>query len=842
VASKGFRSAVARRGAALGLAALTVTAMVGTLVVRAPERANASGAAGYWMVGADGGVFNYGEAPFYGSAGSVPLNSPIVGFVPTPAAGYWMVAGDGGIFAFGDAPFFGSMGGKPLNRPIAGMASAPDGRGYWLVATDGGVFAFGEAPFFGSMAGERLSRPIVDFAVTPTGQGYWMATSDGAVYGFGDAGYYGSVDNAQLTKRIQALAPTPSGYGYWLVSADGGIFAFGDAGWYGAATGRTDKRVIDVAGTATGRGYYLTTSNGQVFPFGDATGYGDPSRGRLNSSIIALAVASPSAGQAQGAGPGPGPGPGPGSGAGPGGLTAVDDSASGAEDAALNIDVVANDTAPPGGGALTLQSVTPPAHGRAAVADNRVAYTPAPDYHGPDTFTYTVADAGGATATGTVHVDLAPVDDRPEAIADTVAIADGGQMAIDVVANDRGLGDGLKELAVVQGPTHGQAVVQPDQKIAYTPAGGFKGTDTLEYRVTDTDDESSTAKVTINVGGVNHVPVAVDDTLTTRSGRQTQPLDVTSTDDVADGVREVRFADPNGAPTDAADIATGAGGLARRSGTRITYTAPSGTFTGSDSFTYVVIDNDGEVSKPATVRASVVANKAPQVKDGTVSVPQNRQAAGSLAKLGWDPEKDVITFSLRSSPAGQLTLKPDGSFLYQAPSGVDVDTFSFVANDGNSDSNEGHLSIQVTQAQATAASSSTTTTTAPSPAGGSPSTTTTTHRAAATTTTTAHSSSPSTTATTAHGSSPSTTATTAKPSGSSSTKTKKAPSSNNRGKAPPPTTTTTGSSSTGSPTGTSPTGGSSTGSTPAKAGLVPVLPLAALPALARRRGRRRRRR
>ena len=41
-----------------------------------------------------------------------------------------------------------------------------------------------------------------------------------------------------------------------------------------------------------------------------------------------------------------------------------------------------------------------------------------------------------------------------------------------------------------------------------------------------------------------------------------------------------------------------------------------------------MLDNDGEVSKPATVRANVVANQPPQVKDGTVAVPQNRQAAG----------------------------------------------------------------------------------------------------------------------------------------------------------------------------------------------------------------------
>ena len=57
--------------------------------------------------------------------------------------GYWLVAADGGIFTFGDARFFGSTGNLHLNQPIVGMAATPDGNGYWLVAADGGIFSFG---------------------------------------------------------------------------------------------------------------------------------------------------------------------------------------------------------------------------------------------------------------------------------------------------------------------------------------------------------------------------------------------------------------------------------------------------------------------------------------------------------------------------------------------------------------------------------------------------------------------------------------------------------------------------------------------------------------------------
>jgi hypothetical protein len=80
------------------------------------------------------------------------------------STGYWLVAADGGIFSFGDAQFFGSTGAMTLNKPIVGMAATPDGKGYWLVAADGGIFSFGDAQFFGSTGAMTLNKPIVGMA------------------------------------------------------------------------------------------------------------------------------------------------------------------------------------------------------------------------------------------------------------------------------------------------------------------------------------------------------------------------------------------------------------------------------------------------------------------------------------------------------------------------------------------------------------------------------------------------------------------------------------------------------------------------------------------------------
>lgn len=63
---------------------------------------------------------------------------------------YWLTAEDGGVFAFGNAPFYGCMAGTPLNGHITGMSVTPTGMGYWLNGCDGDIFAFGDAPFYGS--------------------------------------------------------------------------------------------------------------------------------------------------------------------------------------------------------------------------------------------------------------------------------------------------------------------------------------------------------------------------------------------------------------------------------------------------------------------------------------------------------------------------------------------------------------------------------------------------------------------------------------------------------------------------------------------------------------------
>jgi hypothetical protein len=134
---------------------------------------------------------NLGQAPPKPPVPGVTGGAMEVAMHPS-GKGYYIVASDGGVFSFGEAPFFGSLGGQTLNKPITGMAVRPQGDGYILCGADGGVFAFGAAQFLGSLGNIRLNAPIVDIEFDAEGDGYWMLGADGGIFTFGSANYHGS--------------------------------------------------------------------------------------------------------------------------------------------------------------------------------------------------------------------------------------------------------------------------------------------------------------------------------------------------------------------------------------------------------------------------------------------------------------------------------------------------------------------------------------------------------------------------------------------------------------------------------------------------------------------------
>ena len=118
------------------------------------------------------------------------LNKPIVGMAPTPdGQGYWFVASDGGVFAFGDAPFYGSVGGVPHQVPGRGHRQhRPPASGYWFTNDNGAVSAFGNATYWGS-APQVLNKPVVGMARRPAAASFGASTYPSGSYGYDVSNY-----------------------------------------------------------------------------------------------------------------------------------------------------------------------------------------------------------------------------------------------------------------------------------------------------------------------------------------------------------------------------------------------------------------------------------------------------------------------------------------------------------------------------------------------------------------------------------------------------------------------------------------------------------------------------
>jgi hypothetical protein len=115
----------------------------------------------------------FGDAKNYGSI-TKPMRAHVVAMVATAdGKGYWIACSTGGVFNFGDALFYGSAKAGTPGLPIVAMAATPDSGGYWLVDADGSVFRFGDALHLALR--EKARSRVVGFAVTPDGTGAWTS-------------------------------------------------------------------------------------------------------------------------------------------------------------------------------------------------------------------------------------------------------------------------------------------------------------------------------------------------------------------------------------------------------------------------------------------------------------------------------------------------------------------------------------------------------------------------------------------------------------------------------------------------------------------------------------------
>jgi VCBS repeat-containing protein len=357
--------------------------------------------------------------------------------------------------------------------------------------------------------------------------------------------------------------------------------------------------------------------------------------------------------------------------------------------------VLGNDT-DADGDVLTVQLVDPPTAGVLTLnANGAFAYTPNPDFHGIDWFTYRARDAATASNVATVTITVNSVNDAPVAVnaayvldEDTVLIV----AAPGLLAHAGDVDGDVLTAHLVGGPAHGVASVNLDGSFSYTPFADYHGPDSFTYRANDGQANSNVATIAITVRPVNDLPVAAGNSYTTNED--------TLLTVAAPGVLG-NDSDIDGDPLTASLVAPPAHGTLTLNANGSFAYLPNQDYHGLDGFTYRAHDGTG-YSAVATVTITVVqVNDPPLAADDAYTTAEDTVlaiVAPGVKANDTDPDGNPFTVRLIDPPAhGTVVLAANGSFSYTPAANFHgTDRFTYRANDALADSNLATVTITVT--------------------------------------------------------------------------------------------------------------------------------------------------
>jgi len=349
------------------------------------------------------------------------------------------------------------------------------------------------------------------------------------------------------------------------------------------------------------------------------------------------------------------------------------------EDTAKAITLTGSDA---DGNALTYTIVSNPTRGTLGGSGASRTYTPAANYNGSDSFTFKVNDGTADSATATVTISIAPVNDVPMANAQTVAVVEDTAKAITLAGTDID-GDALT-FQVVTSPTKG-SLSGTAPNLTYTPNANVNGSDSLTFRAYDGVAYSAAVTVTISIAAVNDAPVAINQ-------------NVAAVEDTAKAIT-LTGSDVDGNTLTYSIVSSPANGILSGSAPNLTYT-PAANFSGNDTFTFRV--SDGTASSPdATVYVSVAAvNDAPIANAQSIAVLED--TAKALTLTGSDVEGSALTFTVASQPTkGTLSgTAPNLTYLSNT-NYFGSDSFTFTVSDGVSNSAPATITLNIAQVNQT---------------------------------------------------------------------------------------------------------------------------------------------
>ncbi|WP_299474577.1 Ig-like domain-containing protein [uncultured Roseibium sp.] len=365
-----------------------------------------------------------------------------------------------------------------------------------------------------------------------------------------------------------------------------------------------------------------------------------------------------------------------------------------------------------------------------------------------ETFTYVATDSEGNSEPATVTITIEGSHDNtaPVSADDSYTVDEDGLLSgQNLLANDTDAdGDGLTVASVngsaasvgsqIMLESGALLTVNADGTFSYDQNGAYdylgdeeSAEETFTYVATDGEGSSEPATVTITIEGShdNTAPVSADDSYTVDEDGLLSGQNLLANDTDADG-DALTVASVNGS---AASVGSQ---IVLESGALLTVNA-DGTFSydqngaydylgdeesAEETFTYVATDGEGN-SEPATVTISIEGshdNTAPVSADDSYTVDEDGMLTGrNLLANDTDADGDALTVASVNGSAASvgsqivlesgalLTVNANGTFSYDQNGAFDYlgdeesaeETFTYVATDGEGNSEPATVTISI---------------------------------------------------------------------------------------------------------------------------------------------------
>ncbi len=319
-------------------------------------------------------------------------------------------------------------------------------------------------------------------------------------------------------------------------------------------------------------------------------------------------------------------------------------------------------------------------------------FIPNPDFYGTASFNYTVSDGNGGEVSGSINIDISPVNDLPVLTASSGTMIEDGEITFSLssfMAGASDVEDGTDlRFTGITSSSFGDAWLDENDLVHFLPDRNFFGTASFSYAISDTEAGSTTETVTITVANENDAPVAMDDERVLAWSNNSY-LNVYAASALLANDYDVDLDTLTISSLGPAEY----GSVSLDINGNIQYLAQSDEWVGTDSFTYTIGDGHGGIAL-ATARLDVKLNTSPDAYSEILFSQEDVIALIDQSELlanDSDVDGDTLFITaVANASHGAVTLLADGRVQFTPELNFNNNypgqaSFEYTVSDGISD-------------------------------------------------------------------------------------------------------------------------------------------------------------